>query len=170
MDCACGHSYRSGNPIWMIHSTNDQGHFGAPIHKAMMAVHEYTHTAQMANGDFPAWSVEGGAVWMECFFAKKLGLGNSLSSCLKGRATAAIRLYVNNPGVRWLEQYGDDWCCGSPEVCRPDELRDNNFQFIYYDLGAVVTMFAMDRARACTGRTMLDYWTTEDGLRRRMIK
>merc|ERR1719506_1155971 len=24
-------------------------------------------------------------------------------------------------------------------------------------------MFAMDRARACTGRTMLDYWTTEDG-------
>jgi len=142
-----------------------------------LAVHEYTHAFQKAaGGSPPSWLMEGGAVLNQCALGLATGLWSSFAGCLThgggggGIVPNTRALYQSSPGTTFLASYGEDWCCGGNCPATPGFDPDYapagvpSFRLLYYDVGAVAILFAVERANANHvgdgGRTLVDFWSS----------
>ena len=165
-ECTCAGFSTVGVGFFMLPSSSD-----SDIAVTQRAVHEFTHVVQKAFGENPAWLMEGGAVFNECFFARRIISTDSFASCMRsgggggGVTRNVIRLYTDFPNKKWLSDFGENWCCGSDCPAGRSELTNDQNRWLYYDVGAFAIAFAVHRANAhwasSGGRTSLDFWRSE---------
>ena len=78
-NCVCSEESYVAAPVFLSPGSHDDA-----TGVAERAVHEYTHAFQKAMaGPVPAWSMEGGAVFMECLMAERVRAGMGYRECMK---------------------------------------------------------------------------------------
>ena len=149
---------------------------------AERAIHEYTHVVQAAFGEpVPAWTLEGGAVLMECLMTSRLAASGqfdqgeaTFSDCMtngggRGGVVKNLRkLYQKDLSIKWLSDFGTDWGTTEdpPPAGVPPGLEPGpEDSWIYYDTGAYAMAFAIIKANEkhtmSGGRTFVDMWQSQ---------
>ena len=164
--CVCGEYTYVGAPMFMM-----PGAYSDARMIAERAIHEYTHVVQKASGGpMPAWLMEGGAVFNECWLAPYIPWSyySSFSECFEygggggGVLNNVRQLYLDDPSVPWFTLWANDRCCGSDCPATHGEGVGMQDRYIYYDLGAYAVAMAIARADAKLGRTINDFWTSAE--------